>query len=66
VKSLNATRLFGMALAAVGIIVLLIARLLGYPLVLYVGIIVIVAGFIIYTAAVLKVPTTSKDKTEIS
>jgi hypothetical protein len=63
---MNAIRLFGMALAAVGVIVLLIARLFGYPLVLYVSIIVIVAGFIIYTVAVLKVPTTSKGKAEIS
>jgi hypothetical protein len=63
---MNATRLFGMALAAVGLIVLLIARVLGYPLVLYLGIAAIVVGFIIYVAAVLKVPTTNKDKAEIT
>ena len=54
-----------MALAAVGVIVLLIARFIGYPLGLYLGVVVIVVGFIIYAAAVLKVPTTSKDKAEI-
>jgi hypothetical protein len=63
---MNAIRLVGMALATVGVIVLLIARFLGYTLGLYLGIVVIVVGFIIYVAAVIKVPTKSKDKAEIS
>ena len=52
---MNATRLVGMALAVVGLIVLLIARLLAYQLGLYLGIIVIAVGFVIYAVDVLKV-----------
>ena len=44
-----------MALAVVGLIVLLIARLLDYQLGLYFGIIVIGVGFVIYAVDVLKV-----------
>ena len=53
---MNVTRLVGMTLATVGLIVLLIARLLAYPLGLYLGIIVIAVGFVIYAVDVLKVP----------
>lgn len=53
---MNATRLVGMALATVGLIVLLTARLLTYQLGLYLGIIVIAVGFVVYAADVLKVP----------
>ena len=59
---MNATRLVGMALATVGLIVLLIARLLAYQLGLYLGIIVIAVGFVIYAVGVLKVPKISKNK----
>ena len=59
---MNATRLIGMALAVVGLIVLIIARLLAYQLGLYLGIILIAVGFVIYAVAVLKVPQTSKNK----
>jgi hypothetical protein len=52
---MNVTRLVGMTLATVGLIVLLIARLLAYPLGLYLGIIVIAVGFVIYAVDVLKV-----------
>ena len=55
---MNVTRLVGMTLATVGLIVLLIARLLAYPLGLYLGIIVIAVGFVIYAVDVLKVPKT--------
>ena len=53
---MNVTRLVGIALAVVGLIVLLIARLLAYQLGLYLGIIVIAVGFVIYAVDVLKVP----------
>ena len=59
---MNVTRLVGMALAVVGLIVLLTARLLSYQLGLYLGIIVIAVGFIIYAVDVLKVPQISKNK----
>ena len=62
---MNVTRLVGMALAVVGLIVLLIAHLLAYQLGLYLGIIVIGVGFVIYAVDVLKVPqnaTISKNK----
>ena len=59
---MNVTRLVGMALAVVGLIVLLIARLLAYQLGLYLGIIVIAVGFVIYAVDVLKVPKISKNK----
>ena len=59
---MNAARLVGMALAVVGLIVLLIARLLAYQLGLYLGIIVIAVGFVIYAVDVLRVPQTSKNK----
>ena len=52
---MNVTRLVGMALAVVGLIVLLIARLFVYQLGLYLGLILIVVGFVIYVAGVLKV-----------
>ncbi|MGA3290466.1 MAG: hypothetical protein ABSD42_09540 [Candidatus Bathyarchaeia archaeon] len=52
---MNVTRLVGMALAVVGLIFLLIARLLAYQLGLYLGIIVIGVGFVIYAVDVLKV-----------
>jgi hypothetical protein len=51
-----------MALALVGLIVVLISRFLAYPLGLYLGLIVVVVGFIIYAVTVLKVPTTRKYK----
>jgi len=54
-ESMNTGRLVGMALATVGIIVLLTARLLAYQLGLYLGIIVVAVGFIIYAIDVLKV-----------
>ena len=58
---MNVTRLFGMALAVVGLIILLIARLLAYQLGLYLGIIVIAVGFVIYTVDVLKVPKNKQE-----
>ncbi len=59
---MNVARLVGMALAVVGLIVVLTARLLVYQLGLYLGIIVIAVGFVIYAADVLKVPKTSKNE----
>jgi hypothetical protein len=58
---MNVTRLVGMTLATVGLIVLLIARLLAYPLGLYLGIIVIAVGFVIYAVDVLKVPKNKQE-----
>ncbi|MGD0203659.1 MAG: hypothetical protein ABSC20_07125 [Candidatus Bathyarchaeia archaeon] len=58
---MNVTRLVGMALAVVGLIVLLIARLLDYQLGLYFGIIVIGVGFVIYAVDVLKVPKNKQE-----
>ena len=52
---MNVTRLVGIALAVVGLIVMVIANLLAYQLGLYLGIIVILAGCVIYTVGVLKV-----------
>jgi len=59
---MNVTRLVGMALATIGLIVLLIARLRAYPFGLYLGIIVIAVGFVIYAIDVLRVPKTSENK----
>ncbi len=53
---MNVARLVGTALAVVGLIVMLIEHLLAYQLGLYLGVIVILAGCIIYTVGVLKVP----------
>jgi hypothetical protein len=53
---MNVTRLAGMALATVGLIVLLIARLLSYQIGLVLGIIVIAVGFVIYASDLLKAP----------
>jgi len=58
---MNVTRLVGMALATVGLIVLLIGRLLAYPLGLYLGIIVVGVGFVIYAVDVLKVPKNKQE-----
>jgi hypothetical protein len=58
---MNVTRLAGMALAVVGLIVLLTARLLAYQLGLYLGIIVIAVGFVIYAVDVLKVPKNKQE-----
>jgi len=63
---MDSTRLVGMALAAVGLAVLLISRFLGYPLGLFLGLIVIAVGFVIYVVAVLKVPSNKKNKAESS
>ena len=52
---MNVARLVGIALAVVGLIVMVIANLLAYQLGLYLGIIVILAGCVIYTVGVLKV-----------
>ena len=58
---MNVTRLVGMALAVVGLIFLLIARLLAYQLGLYLGIIVVAVGFVIYAVDVLKVPKNKQE-----
>ncbi len=50
-----------MALAVVGLIVLLIAHLLAYQLGLYLGIIVVGVGFVIYAVDVLKVPKNKQE-----
>jgi hypothetical protein len=63
---MNTVRLVGMALAVVGVIVLVIARLLAYQLGLYLGIIVIVVGFVIYLVGVLKIETASKKNSDTS
>jgi len=52
---MNVARLVGVVLAVVGLIVLLTARLLAYQLGLYLGLIVIAVGFVIYAVDVLKV-----------
>jgi len=49
---MNVIRLGGMALAVVGLIVLLISRLSAWELGLVLGIIVILAGFVIYLVGV--------------
>jgi len=59
---MNPGRLFGMALAVVGLIILLAARLLAYQSGLYIGIIVVAVGFVIYAAAVLKIPKNKQEK----
>ena len=58
---MNATRLVGMALAVVGLIVLLIGRLFAYTLVLYLGILVVAVGFVIYAIDVLNVPKNKQE-----
>jgi uncharacterized membrane protein HdeD (DUF308 family) len=52
---MNVTRLVGVILAVVGLIVLLTARLLVYRLGLYIGISVVAVGFVIYAVDVLNV-----------
>ena len=63
---MNLTRLAGMALAVVGLIVLLIGRLFAYQLVLYLGILVVAVGFVIYAADVLKVPKNKQEPNDKS
>jgi ABC-type uncharacterized transport system permease subunit len=58
---MNLTRLAGMALAVVGLIVLLIGRLFAYQLVLYLGILVVAVGFVIYAIDVLKLPKNKQE-----
>jgi uncharacterized membrane protein HdeD (DUF308 family) len=53
---MNVARLVGIALAVIGLIVMVIANLAAYQLGLYLGIIVILVGCVIYTVGVLKVP----------
>jgi hypothetical protein len=53
---MNGTRLVGIALAVVGLIVMLIAHSLAYQIGLYLGKLVILTGCVIYTVGVLKVP----------
>ena len=52
---MNVARLVGIALAVVGLIVMVIANLLAYQLGLYLGIIVILVSCVVYTVGVLKV-----------
>ena len=52
---MNVTRLVGIALAVVGLIVMVIANLLAYQLGLYLGIIVILVSCVVCTVGVLKV-----------
>jgi len=52
---MNVNRLVGIALAVVGLIVMVIANLLAYQLGLYLGIIVILVSCVVYTVGVLKV-----------
>jgi len=52
---MNVARLVGIVLAVVGLIVMVIANLVAYQLGLYLGIIVILDGCVIYTVGVLKV-----------
>ena len=60
---MNESRLVGMALATVGLIFLLIWRYRAYPLGLYIGLILIAVGFIIYIRDVYK-PLKPGEKTE--
>lgn len=57
---MNVIRLGGMALALVGLIVVLISRLQGYQLGLYLGLIVVLVGFIIYVAGVFSTRSTAQ------
>jgi hypothetical protein len=51
---MNVTRLVGIGLEAVGAIVLFIAYSGAYPLGLYLGIVVVAVGLVIYEVDVLK------------
>ena len=59
---MNVERLVGMVLATIGLIVLLIARVLAYTFGLYLGLIVIAIGFVIYIVDVYRVPKKSENK----
>ena len=65
---MNVIRLGGMALAVVGLIILLISRLSAWELGLVLGIIVILVGFVIYVVGVYRVDkktsTTAKAKNQ--
>jgi uncharacterized protein YjeT (DUF2065 family) len=61
-QSMDALRLVGMAIATVGLIIVLIGRLRAYPLGLYLGLIVIAVGFVIYVMDLYRVPKSSKNK----
>jgi hypothetical protein len=54
-ESMDIFRLGGMALAVVGLIILLISRLSAWELGLFLGIIVILAGFGIYAVGLYRV-----------
>jgi len=59
---MDALRLVGMALATVGLIVLLLSRFSGYSVGLYIGLIVIAVGFVIYAVNLYRAPKSSKNK----
>jgi hypothetical protein len=59
---MDALRLVSMAIATVGLIIVLIGRFLAYPLGSYVGLIMIAAGFVIYVVNLYRVPKSSKNK----
>jgi hypothetical protein len=59
---MDALRLVGMAIATVGLIIVLIGRFRVYSLGLYLGLIVIAVGFAVYVADLYRVPKSSKNK----
>jgi hypothetical protein len=59
---MDALRLVSMAIATVGLIIVLMGRLLAYPLGSYIGLIMIAVGFVIYVVDLYKVPKSSQNK----
>jgi hypothetical protein len=59
---MDALRLVSMAIATVGLIIVLMGRLLAYPLDSYIGLIAIAVGFVIYVVDLYRVPKSSKNK----
>ena len=59
---MDLARLAGMALATVGLVVLLVGRLLGYTLGLYIGLVVVAVGFVVYIMALYRVPKKAENQ----
>jgi len=59
---MEALRFVGMAIATVGLIIVLIGRLRDYSLGLYLGLVLIAVGFVVYVVNLYRVPKSSKSK----
>lgn len=59
---MDTLRYVGMAIATVGLIIVLIGRLRAYSLGLYLGLVLIAVGFVVYVVDLYRVPKSSENK----